>query len=170
MKLNTILIIAGIVVLVVIQLYLFRMERVNDYYFRNRYTDHVYSLGDLMNKSQEEPESKRIQNMKSELEKSKLIIDSNNRDIRKFKDQIFRLQTELAKNENNKKAEKNLIFEKASRLCYLMKCAGVPQYAMNSIIEVDGKGSTWYETIHVIMKQRNELEQLLLENNKKAPE
>ena len=162
MRLNTVLICAGILILSAIQLFLFRFQRIDNYMLLNRYTGTVHSYMDLMVQPKEISESDKIKSLKEEIIKlqngqSECLNQIN------IRDEEIKLLNEIKRrylSENRK--EINDCFK---RLSYVIGCYA--QSRVYSRISMDNTVYTPEQVMDEMLKSRNKLEELL---NNKAPE
>ena len=166
MKLNTILIIAGIVVLLVAQFYLFRFQNVSEHLILNRYTGKTYIAAYLMGRIEEEPESDKIKTLNDEIKKLNDEIKNLKNDNNENK-YDFDLASKIIDLQKRKlsyvEGINSNITVTANRLCYMMKCYDESDYQ----VKMDGK-LYWPDDVkRGIRRCRDKLENDI---NNKAPE
>jgi hypothetical protein len=119
MKVNSIMIAAGILVLLAIQLLLFRFQKVNDYLVLNRYTGTAHIIADLMAKPKETSESDKIKSLNKEIESIKHDRDKLFEQI-KIRDEEIELLNEVSRRYFSE--ERKDINTGTKRICYMIDC------------------------------------------------
>ena len=159
MKVNTIIIAAGILVLLAVQLFLFRFQKVNDYLVLNRYTGTAHIIADLMAHPKEPSESDKIKKLNDEIKNLK----NDNKELKYDSDLASKIiDLQQMKLEYIEGINSNITVT-AKRLCYMMKCYDAASYQ----VQMDGKLYWPDDVLRGIRKCREKLE---ADINNKAPE
>lgn len=162
MKKNAILICAGILIVLTVQLFLFRFQRVDSYLFLNRYTGTVYTYADMMVQPKAPSESDKIKSLNKEIESIKHDRDKLFEQI-KIRDEQIELLNEVSHRYFSE--QRKDINTGTKRICYMIDC--YYRQRGNGRIYLDNKVYDSERVLTGIFDCANTLKDLI---NKEAPE
>jgi hypothetical protein len=162
MKVNSIIIATGILILLSIQFYLFRFEKVGSMMYRNRYTNSVYIPIDGAFRSCATSESEKVKTLNNEIESLKSNRNEMLEQI-KIRDEQIELLNEVSRRYFSE--ERKDIDTGTKRICYMIDC--YYRQRGDGRIYLDNKFYDSERVLTGIFDCANTLKNLI---NKEAPE